>query len=251
MLTDLKERLEAVERYNISRQNESIIREQLNILLLKTKLYEMNDVSAEEIYTLKYISLNCRKKLRTLNNYALSQQMICEFSEGDIIYFLEDLCCAADLLISGTGRRLYFEKDSTSYKTLFSPSLIIGALLNLVSNSIEHSIEKETLICSKRFQNGISLEIYNRGKANMDAVSKSFMNKGSGLNAAQNCARLHGGTCFISSSNKSTKAVFSVNIYKDKQKNFSQYIPPDFTEYICDRLSPLYTGLCKSIICPI
>jgi hypothetical protein len=65
------------------------------------------------------------------------------------------------------------------------------------------------------------------------------------------CAELHKGTLFFQSDEYGTAAAFALPRDLEAPEEAYPLPQPDFVEYICDRMSPVYTGLCGLCPCPV
>ena len=69
------------------------------------------------------------------------------------------------------------------------------------------------------------------------------------MNCVDNAAKLHCGAFLIADCDGITRA--SLMLSSMEAQSTGVYKIPDFTDYICDRLSPMYTALCECVLCPL
>lgn len=176
----------------------------------------------------------CLKKLRGLNNNKESALKSCEFSLVELDRLLESVCLCADILLSECGANVFF----TSERAVVSccPALIIDAFLNLISNAVKFSSDKEVRARLFAFKNQTVISVSNKsGGTPLPLKARG------GLKSAVNTAFLHGGRLLFSAAPDCFSAHFALSPGSRREKRFDA---PPFTEYLENRFSPVHVGLC-------
>ncbi len=243
------QRFSLIDAYGINDTNEKELREKINALFLHARLCKDSISSEEELFTLLQIMNACRKKLRSMNNYSLSKLKVCDYKSFDLEYFLEDIFVAADLMLSSYGKRIEFESTSEKSEFALCPEVVFAAVLNLISNAAIYS-KGEMIAARMNSNNGRAfIEIESEGGLSYERLRAAYKRDGSGVNCVDNAAKLHCGAFLIADCDGITRA--SLMLSSMEAQSTGVYKIPDFTDYICDRLSPMYTALCECVLCPL
>mgnify|MGYP000396967391 FL=1 len=222
----------------------------------------------------------CHNILRKLENLMLCHAHVFPFESCAFVSFLDDICCACDLLLSGCGKRVLFDADlhlqAFSYDpghsgllpngydkcALFhigtpealvacAPGPVRTALLNLIANAALHSQSTTILVRLSCTPSHMLVTVRSAGETSLYALQRGTDTAGSGLCAVRRCAELHKGTLFFQSDEYGTAAAFALPRDLEAPEEAYPLPQPDFVEYICDRMSPVYTGLCGLCPCPV
>lgn len=176
----------------------------------------------------------CLKKIRELVNEKLIQQKKAEYSYFDLAGFIRSLCLCSDIVFGQNGRRISFEIQEISLAAC-SKTLATG-FFNLLSNAARFSSDGPIEVSLKEAGMKAVITVKNRG--NFDFEKDSFKK---GLAAAENAARLHKGTLFVSASSGNVAAALSLSLFL---KPTAKTQPPLFPELLTDEFSCVYVGLC-------
>lgn len=177
--------------------------------------------------------LQCRNKLRKLQNEKCRKAESCQMCILDIGKLLESITLCADVLLSDVSKTLNYTFERQTIGCC--PSLIIDAFLNLISNSAKFSNGGNIVISA--FSKGDSEFIIVENSGYMDC---SCMKSDGGIAAAAKAAKLHGGRLLYSSSGKNVKAGISLS---NKIEAKRKYEVPAFSHFLSDEFSPVYIGL--------
>ena len=249
LLEAIKLRYSLIEALGINEKNEKELREKINALFLHARLCKDSISSEEELFDLLEIMNACRKKLRSMNNYSLSKLKVCDYKSFDPEYFLEDIFVAADLMLSSFGKSIEFKAEGRIPEISANPEVLFTAVMNLISNAAIHSRGELISASLSMAGNRACLKVENEGILNLNMLRQAYNRGGSGVNCIMNAARLHCGSFLLGVSGNRTKAVLSISSME--AQSTGAYKLPDFTDYICDRLSPMYTALCDCVLCPL
>ncbi len=242
MITTIKNDLKGLLRLPVTVENEHILRDGLQNILLKLYL-EKNLSVAEKCIA----ATDCHKKLRELQNANLcrrheSYMMLCELRE-----LLDDLCCACDMLLDMHGRGAVFLPPRTEIFAVCSPAELVETVLNMISNACLHSDTETVCVELCDSSDAAIIKVTNDGNTNLGALHKSSSVFGSGTAAMLGFARRHNASLLWSGGTESCAALL---LPLNKEKKADQYISPDLSDLLCNRLSVIYTGLCDICKCP-
>lgn len=263
LLQDIYDRLEAIP---IRPENEPQLREEIHLLLTLSHLCAGSADQAQK-QTLAHLAQSCHQILRKLENLLLCGLQALAFEPCAIIPFLDDICCACDLLLSGCGKRVLFHADVPEQPSGWdrqgleagAQELLLGcapgpvrcALLNLIANAARYSKSDTILVRFSRTFNHVLITVRSDGETTLSALQRGTDTAGAGLSAVRRCVELHRGTLLFQSDEGGTAAAFALPHGLETQPEAYPLPQPDFVEYICDRLSPVYTGLSGLCPCPV
>lgn len=279
VLSFLQNRFDRLAAIPVCPENESQLREEIHLLLTLSHLCAASADQTQK-QNLAHLTQGCHNILRKLENLMLCHAHVFPFESCAFVSFLDDICCACDLLLSGCGKRVLFDADlhlqAFSYDpghsgllpngydkcALFhigtpealvacAPGPVRTALLNLIANAALHSQSSTILVRLSCTPSHMLVTVRSAGETSLYALQRGTDTAGSGLCAVRRCAELHKGTLFFQSDEYGTAAAFALPRDLEAPEEAYPLPQPDFVEYICDRMSPVYTGLCGLCPCPV
>lgn len=263
MLSFLQQTFERLETIPVCPENEPKLREEIHLLLTLAHLCA-GSCNQSQKQTLAHLTQGCHKILRRLENLLLCHAHRLVFEPCAIVPFLDDICCACDLLLSGCGKRVLFRADIPGWdRPPFCesalPEVLLGcapgpvrcALLNLIANAASYSQADTVLVRFSRTFSHVLVTVRSDGEAPLSALQQGTDAAGAGLSAVRRCVELHQGTLLFQSDGGCTAAAFALPHGLETRFGEEPMPQPDFVEYICDRLSPVYTGLSGLCPCPV
>lgn len=245
MISKLLREYNLIQLADIKNIDIKLLKESINSLLICAHKYKSQTSDNHHIDILQEIANGCHKKLRELNNQDICTMDKCDFYYCDIAELIENLVAACDLILSGSGKRIVLNASGEEVLQACSPETIVTMVLNLISNACLNlgSAILELNITIGKNSTFISFKAPCNG-------NNPFLGKDNSALAVKKGAQLHGGTLVFLSNTQYCRAAFSIP-FEVEPTNYEEYIPLDFIEYICDRLSPIYTGLCDVCTCPL
>lgn len=175
----------------------------------------------------------CLKKIRELENAKLIQVKKAEYSYFDLAGFIRSLCLCSDIVFGQNGRKIDCETEEISLAAC--PKILATGFFNLLSNAARFSPDGPIEVSLKEAGKQAVIAVKNRG--NFDFEKDRFKK---GLAAAENAARLHKGSLFISASSGSVTAVLSLFLFL---KPTAKTHPPLFPDLLTDEFSCVHIGL--------
>lgn len=221
----------------ITSENELKLREMLHLLM--TEIYlKKNKCSPREAKELKNLEIECLTALHELQNF-----LICECSQISLLrcrvdMLILEICCASDLLLSFKNCRVTLSLPDYPVETACCPTFIRDAVLNLISLAASENGCVHVNLRITRSQ--ILISIKGRKPFLWKSVEDSMCRKQGSLYTAFHTMKLHGGKLWFQISKQSFKSVCVLPIIKG---DYEKYSIPDFSEYVCDKLSPVRIGL--------
>lgn len=256
MISIFCDKFSAISAIDLTPSNEAVLRNELNLLLLQVHNFAAQGLNAEQSAILQHIVQGCHKRLRALQNIIICESTPPRFCLCELREMVDNLCCAGDLVLSGCKRRLIFMAPEGELYSLCSPTQIISLLLNLISNACLHTPAKVIYLrLSKTSSDGAVIEVSSKGYIRLAQLDESGKRQGSGLSAMNSTATSHSGSLLFCNKSNEAHAAFYLpcyeDYYPDEYSLYEHYNSPDFIELLCDRLSPIYTGLCGVCRCPL
>lgn len=246
-LQDIYGRLESIP---VIPENEPRLREEIHLLLTLSHLCAGSADEAQK-QALARLAQGCHQILRKLENLLLCRARAFRFEPCAFVSFLDDICCACDLLLSGCGKRLLFDTSTPETIIGCAPGPVRCALLNLIANAARHAQEDTILVRLSCTLSHVLVTVRSAGEALLAALQHGTDTSGAGLCAVRRCVELHKGTLLFQSDEGGTAAAFALPRDLETLPDAFPLPQPDFVEYICDRLSPVYTGLSGLCPCPV
>lgn len=179
------------------------------------------------------IKHQCLRKLRSLENAKCIRTQKCEYSYFGLSDLLRSIILCSDIILGQSGRRVSCELEEMSAAAC--PTLMIDAVLNLISNAAKFSEDGEIDVSLKEIGRQAVITVRNRG--NFDFEKTQFK---SGLTAAGNCARLHSGTLFLADTEGYITAAFSMSLFL---RPTARMTVPMFSDFLSDEFSGVHVGL--------
>ncbi len=246
-LQDIYGRLKAIP---IRPENERRLRDGIQQLLTLSHLCA-GGANIDQRKALSHLTQGCHQILRQLENLLLCHARSFPFEPCDLATFLDDICCACDLLLSGHNKRLLFDANTPWALIACAPGPVRCAVLNLIANAARYSQAGTILVRLACTPSHVLIMVRNTGEAPLAALQQGTDTPGAGLCAVRRCVELHHGTLLFQSDEGGTLAALALPRDLEAQQGTSPLPQPDFVEYICDRLSPVYTGLSGLCLCPV
>ncbi|MGN0520000.1 MAG: hypothetical protein ACI4LB_04610 [Candidatus Fimenecus sp.] len=180
--------------------------------------------------------------LRALQNRTPPQATAPRFAVP-ISALCESAAFCADLLCGEVQKRVFFTGEADVFAAC-RPQATLWTVLNLLSNALRYSTGRYVFVDTVRVGARAVLTVASEGDFPVSAFYAAQTRKGSGLWFSAQTARLHGGTVYLIQSNgfASVRLAFPV-----AEPSLPQWVIPDFTDWLADGLSPIYTALCDSI----
>lgn len=279
VLSFLQNRFDRLAALPVCPENEPQLREEIHLLLTLSHLCA-GSADQTQKQSLAHLAQGCHTILRKLENLQLCSARVFPLEPCAFVSFLDDICCACDLLLSGCGKRVLFDADL--YPHAFSngqehcdllpngcdrrillnagapevlvacaPGPVRAALLNLIANAACHSPATAILVRLSCTLSHMLVTVRSAGETSLYALQRGTDTAGSGLCAVRRCMELHKGTLLFQSDEGGTAAAFALPRDLALPEDAYPLPQPDFVEYICDRMSPVYTGLCGLCPCPV
>lgn len=171
-----------------------------------------------------------RKHYQMLRKLEFESVLDFAIENVDISSLVESLTLACDIICSENGKNFIYCGNDTSIARA-NQRLITKVVLNLLSNAFLYSQSKLVTVKTIEKRDFISVEIQNAGALPQDFAF------GDGLNFVQGTCCALKGHFFISSDQLSVKVVMLI----PKSQSIQSVNPsPDFSEFLSDRLSPVY-----------
>ncbi len=250
MLSFLQEIYGRLEAIPIRPENERRLRDGIQQLLTLSHLCA-GGADRNQRKALSHLTQGCHQILRRLENLLLCHARGFLFEPCDLAIFLDDICCACDLLLSGCNKRLLFDATAPWALAACAPGPVRCAVLNLIANAARYSQAGTILVRLACTASHALITVRSAGEASLTALQRGTDTAGSGLCAVRRCVELHHGTLLFQSDGGGTLAALALPRDLEAQPDLSPLPQPDFVEYVCDRLSPVYTGLSGLCPCPV
>lgn len=180
--------------------------------------------------------------LRAMQNAALPQQAAPCFSVS-LSALCENAAFCGDLLCRAAEKRIFFSGD-TGVLAACRPHAVLQALLNLLSNALEHSAGRYIFLETSYIGAQAALTVASEGAFSVPAFFAAQTKIGGGLWFAAKTARLHKGGLYLVPSDGFSAVTLS---FPAVSPDLPGWTVPDFTDWLADELSPIYTLLCDSI----
>lgn len=262
--------------------NEAPLREQLHLLM--GALTARQDLKRDA--KLQSMLLACRLRLRRLLHGCASAAEESDFLPAacELRDLAEDICTAADLLLSSLGRSVLFEADEAGCSAACAPRELSWLLLEAICNAFCHTKGREIAVDLERRSGFALLRAASEGELDLPRLHAAASQPGTGTNAMLRIAWLHGGSllwheadgkavCTLRIPLRPLRGTVACGAVEDRLSKPSaiqsrsnlrlleggagrgQTSPlppaareqPDFVQLLCDKLSPVYTALAPCI----
>ncbi|MGN0571626.1 MAG: hypothetical protein ACI4K9_05555 [Candidatus Fimenecus sp.] len=180
--------------------------------------------------------------LRALQNQTPPQQTAPVFAVP-LSALCESTAFCADLLCGSLSKRV-FCTGKTDAVAACRPQAVLWTTLNLLSNALLYSTGRYVFVDVACVGNRTVLTVASEGDFPVSDFYAAQTRKGGGLWFAAQTARLHGGAVYLIKSNGFSSVRLSFPV---AEGSLPQWAVPDFTDWLADGLSPIYTALCDSI----
>lgn len=184
-----------------------------------------------------------REALSLLRRFRNAQPPSAEESAAtvDLTAMCEDLAFACDLLCDGRNRRIYCT-DAETVLAVCRPRAVLWAALNLLTNAVQHTDGRYIFIGTSETEQHVRIFVSCEGNFPIAAFQSGLARTGGGLWYVAETAELHGGQLFLTQTH--TQNTVSVFLPR-KAYTLPCMAETDFTDWLADSLSPVYTAFCE------
>lgn len=159
----------------------------------------------------------------------------------DLTAMCEDLAFACDLLCDGRNRRIYCANAETVF-SVCRPRAVLWAVLNLLTNAVQHTDGRYIFIGTSETEQHVRIFVSCEGDFPISAFQSAPAHTGGGLWYAAETAKLHGGLLLLAQ----TPVYNTVSLTLPRKAYTLPCIAEtDFTDWLVDSLSPVYTAFCE------
>lgn len=159
----------------------------------------------------------------------------------DLTSLCEDLAFACDLLCDGQKKRIY----CTDTRVIFGvcrPRAVLWAVLNLLTNAVQYADGRYIFIGTSETAQHIRISVSCAGDFPIPDFRNGLLRTGGGLWYADKTARLHSGQVLLTQSD--TQNTVSLTLAR-RAYTCARLAETDFTDWLADSLSPVYTAFCE------
>ncbi len=221
-------------------REQQALREELQNFFQKLQLLSEQQLSAEDYRALQHLTEHCLHKLRKLQNSIACAQKELPLAPYDLVRLPESLCVASDFALSGSERRVFFRSEVASLPVFCNARSLAACIMNLLCNALAYGKGSEVLCTLRVKDESALLQIIQQGTLPLARCFKSIHKTGSGLCAADTAARANGCRLLLHNGGGEGRTILCLPLAAES-------LPlrelPDFTELLCDRLSPVSVGL--------
>ena len=194
----------------------------------------------------------CRLRLRALQNLLAATQQAQDLAlwRCDIRSLLEDLCAAADLMLSPLGRSLRFEAPEECIEAVCAPRELSWLALEMICNAVRHTQGEEIAVAMQlkrpprnRKATACVVTIESQGSIDLARLHASTAREDSGAAAMLRTAWLHQGALLWLEREGCSVAALRVPL--KKSSGLPLWEPPDLVELLSDQCSQVYVGLAQ------
>jgi len=201
---------------------------------------------------LQSMLIACRLRLRAMQNLiaATQQEQDMALWRCDIRSLLEDLCAAADLLLSPLGRSVSFNAPPELIEAACSPRDISWLVLELICNAARHTHGEEITVAmslkkprTRRKAMACVVTVESAGEIDLTRLHASAAKEGSGASVVLRTAWLHHGALFWLG--RDGNAVAALRMPLQKPAGLPEWEPADLVELLSDQCSQVYIALAQ------
>ena len=139
VLSFLQNRFDRLAAIPVCPENESQLREEIHLLLTLSHLCAASADQTQK-QNLAHLTQGCHNILRKLENLMLCHAHVFPFESCAFVSFLDDICCACDLLLSGCGKRVLFDADLHLQAFSYDPGH--SGLCQMATTNVLYSISE-------------------------------------------------------------------------------------------------------------
>ena len=217
-------------------------------------------------HKLQSMLLACRLRLRKLQNLLASTREEDAFAlrRCELRSLAEDLCAAADLLLSPLGRGVRFEAPEVCIDAVCAPQEFSWLVLELICNAARHTPGEEITLRlelksppRQRRPRACVLTVESAGDIDLARLHASASQPGTGASAMLRTAWLHHGALLWLARDGKSIAALRLPLQGVQQPGFRaqgdplRLVPawdaPDFVDLLSDQCSQVYVGLAQAI----
>lgn len=151
----------------------------------------------------------------------------------------ENLAFACDLLCARADKRLFYCGEPEVF-AVCRPRAVLWALLNLLANAVSYTCGKYIFVCAAKRPHGTTLRVSSEGIFPFSRFETQLTRRGGGLWYTAQTAAVHGGTLLLSHEDVYSHVTLTLPHIETAA---SAWETPDFTDWLADRLSPIYAAL--------
>lgn len=236
----LNAQISALTKRPVHHKKQGVLREELHLLLTLLHAQAQLPQSAQDTRDLQRMTLVCHKKLRELQNLVCCHESGLPLITLDAADFLFQLCCACDLALGSSGKRVSFGCKQDSLPLLWNAKALFAAVMNLLSNAFLHGNGDEVQVLLTQDERRATLQVVSEGECPPEKAQNSRNKIGSGLCAAHCAVKSCAGQLLLVNQRGFCHAVLGFPLPEINEKPFAN---SDFTDLLCDSLSPVYIGL--------
>lgn len=159
----------------------------------------------------------------------------------DLTALCEDLAFACDLLCDAQNKRIYCT-DSKNVFAVCRPRAVLWSLLNLLANAVQYTGGRYIFIGTAETARYARISVSCEDSFPITAFRNGLARTGGGLRYAAETAELHGGQLLLLQS-KIQNTVSLTLMHKAPASLYTA--ETDFTDWLADSLSPVYTAFCE------
>lgn len=151
----------------------------------------------------------------------------------------ENLIFACDLLCAAENKRLFYCGEA-ELLTVCRPNAVLWSILNLLTNAIAYARGKYIFLDAAQKGHYSVLRVSSEGAFPPSVFETQLTRHGGGLWYAAQTAAIHSGTLLLS--HEDIYAHITLTLPRT-DLSAPLWETPDFTDWLADRLSPVYTAL--------
>jgi len=241
--------------------NEAVLRAALHALMQEL----LANSARRHDPRLQSMLVACRLRLRALQNLVDATKSEQNFTlwRCDLRSMLEDLCAAADLLLSPFGRFVKFDAPPALIEAACSPRDIAWLVLELICNAVRHTHGEEIAVAlslkksrAHRKPTACVITVESEGGIDLAKLHKSASQQGSGASAMLRTAWLHKAALLWLERNSKVHAALRMSLWPNedlyrvprsdkKPGDLPLWEPPDLVELLSDQCSQIYVALAQ------
>lgn len=158
----------------------------------------------------------------------------------DLTALCEDLAFACDLLCDAQNKRIYCADTQTVF-AVCRPRAVLWAALNLLSNAVKYAGGRYIFIGTSETEQYVQIFVTCEGHFPVTDFQSARTCTGGGLRYTAETAKLHDGQLLLLQTQVQNTVSLSL---ARKTCTFSRTAETDFTDWLADSLSPVYTAFC-------
>jgi len=242
----IEEQFRAVMELPLAAENEARLRAALQELMYNL----LADPQRKHDFKLQSMLLACKMRMRALQNLIACGKSETTFWRCDIRSMAEDICSAADLLLSPLDRAVHFEAPEEYIEAACSPRDFSWLVLELICNAARHTHGEDITVrmqpkrpLKHRKPNACVLTAESAGSIDLGQLHASCSREGSGVSAMLRTAQLHNSTLLWLGRDGQSVAAWRFPL--QKPSGLLEWEAPDLVELLSDQCSQVYVALAQ------